>query len=242
MWPDSGDDSDATTCDGEGAPFIPTGSLLFMCKYQLVAGRFIFCWYFIVGRPDMFLSCAGLAQDERLAVQRPRCVIPVIYSVSDTHCFAEIDRVCICVLVRRPDALSGDLGAVLRRWDILFLPQLGSLVHRISDVKWARDVSALMGASPLSPSAYLLWCSFHALVIHAPLSQRWVSAGYNLVIKTPLHRRAVTWLTPASFTELLLRGIGTSDVAEWKEWSRRVHVWLVVVGAASQFDERVRGG
>jgi hypothetical protein len=62
------------------------------------------------------------------------------------------------------------------------------------------------------------------------------------VIKTPLHKRAVTWLTTASFTALLLRGIGTSDVAEWKEWSRRVHGWLAVVGAVSQLVERVRGG
>ena len=156
-----------------------------------------------------FFSCAGLAQDERLAVQQPRRVIPVIYSDSDTHCFAEIDRVCICVLVRRPDALSGDLGAVLRRWDILFLPQLGSLVHRIPVVKWARDVNALMGTSPLSLFAYQLWRLFHVLAIRAPLALMWVSAGYNLVIKTPLHKRAVTWLTPASFTALLLRGIGT---------------------------------
>jgi len=114
------------------------------------------CWNFIVGRPDMFLSCAGLAQDERLALERPRRAVPVIHSDSDTHCFAVIDGVCICVLVHRPDAHSEDLGAVLRRWDILFLPQLGSLVHRIPEDHWAREVRALIGASP--PSLSLLIC------------------------------------------------------------------------------------
>ena len=100
----------------------------------------------------MFLSCAGLAQDERLALERPRRVVPVIHSDSDTHCFAVIDGVCICVLVHRPDAPSEDLGAVLRRWDILFLPQLGSLVHRIPEVHWSREVGVLIGASPFSLS------------------------------------------------------------------------------------------